>query len=174
MTAIALRPTVRPWWRWLLTAAALPPSGLAANIVVGRIDSTSSAVLGGLIAGAGIGVGQWLLLRRPSWIPATALGMAAGLAAGAAVVDYRTDRPSLAVMGALTGAGIGLAQSVTMRGARRAAMWTAATAGLWALGWTITAVGGIDVDEQWTNFGAYGAISVAFLQSLFVRKVVAA
>jgi hypothetical protein len=172
MTAVARRSTVRPWWRWLATAAALPPAGYLAHLAAGRVDSVPSALLGGAIAGAGIGLGQWLLLRRRGWIPATAIGMSAGLVAGAALVDYRTDRPSLAVMGALTGLGIGLAQGVVMPDTRRATAWALATAGLWAVGWTVTASLGIDVDEQWTNFGAYGAITVAFLQSLVVRTAV--
>jgi uncharacterized membrane protein (UPF0136 family) len=170
---VVLRSPVRPWWRWLYTAAALPPAGLLAHVVAGRVDSVPSALAGGVIAGAGIGLGQWLLLRRRGWVLATALGMGAGLTAGAALVGYRTDRPSLAVMGAITGLGIGLAQGRVMPDPRRSAAWALATAGLWALGWTVTASLGIDVDQQWTNFGAYGAISVALGQSTFVRKAVA-
>jgi hypothetical protein len=33
-------------------------------------------------------------------------------------------------------------------------------AGLWALGWTITAAAGVDVEAQYTVFGASGAIVV--------------
>ena len=40
-----------------------------------------------------------------TWIPATAVGLGAGLAAGAALVSYRTDITSLALMGAVSGLG---------------------------------------------------------------------
>ena len=53
----------------------------------------SAAVLNGVIAGAGIGAAQWALLRRRDvgvdWIAATAVGLGAGLAVGAALVSYR-------------------------------------------------------------------------------------
>ena len=43
--------------------------------------------------------------------------------------------------------------------------WSAATAALWAVGWTVTTAGGIGVEEQFVVFGASGAITFAFLQS---------
>ena len=109
----------RPWWQWLLTALAFPPAGLIAHLVAGRVDSVPAAVLNGVIAGAGIGAAQWALLRHRevalTWIPATAAGLGAGLAVGAALVSYRTDITSLALMGAISGLGVGIAQGVTLR-----------------------------------------------------------
>jgi hypothetical protein len=162
----------RPWWRWLLTALAFPPSGYIAHLVAGRVDSVPAAALNGLIAGTGIGTAQWALLRRrnisPLWIAATALGLGTGLAAGAALVSYRTDISSLALMGAASGLAVGIAQGATLSTTRRALGWIAATTGLFALGWTITTAGGIDVSQQWAVFGLYGCTTLAFLQSMFV------
>lgn len=170
------RRTFRPWWRWLLTALAFPPAGLIAHVVAGRVDSMSSAVLNGVIVGAGIGGAQWALLRHRdvsgAWIAATAVGMGAGLAAGATLVDYRTDITSLALMGAVTGLGVGIAQGATLASATRAVGWSAATAALFALGWTVTTAGGIDVSQQWAVFGAYGCTTLALLQSTFVGAFV--
>ena len=149
----------RPWWRWMLTALAFP-SGLIAHLIAGPVDDVPAAVIGGAIAGVGIGAAQWALLRhrgiKVSWIPASAAGLAAGLAVGSAVVDYRTDITSLAVMGFFSGLGMGLAQGVTL-GNARALPWAGATAALWALGWVITTAGGIDVDEQWVTSGSTAA-----------------
>jgi hypothetical protein len=165
-----------PWWPWLLTALAFPPSGLIAHAVAGPVDSLTSAAVGGAVAGAGVGAAQWAVLRRryPSlaWIPATAVGMGAGLAVGAALVSYRIDRPSLAVMGAFSGLGIGLAQAATTRRPLRALVWGAGTAALFAVGWTITASAGIDVERQWPVFGLSGCLTVAFLQSFVIRSFV--
>ena len=171
------RRSFRPTWRWLIVAAAFPPAGYLGHLVAGRVDAVPSALLGGAITGAGIGAVQWILLRRRGvdlrGVAATAAGMAAGLAAGAAAVNDRTDRPSLAVMGAVTGACVGIAQGVATRMGSRALLWALATSALTALGWTVTATGGIDVDQQWTTFGAYGAITFAFLQSTIVDRFVA-
>jgi hypothetical protein len=172
------RRSFRPWWRWLLTALAFPPSGYIAHLVAGRVDSVPAAVLNGIIAGAGIGAAQWALLRHRNisamWIVATAGGFGAGLAAGAALVSYRTDIASLALMGAVTGLAVGVAQGAHLETTQRAIGWAAATAVLFALGWTITTAGGIDVSQQWAVFGAYGCTTLAFLQSMIVGNVVPA
>ena len=166
----------RPWYWWLLTALAFPPAGYIANLVAGRVDSTSAAMLGGLLAGAGIGTAQWALLRHrgvsPTWVPATAVGLGAGLAAGAALVSYRTDISSLAVMGAVSGLAVGVAQGAMLGTTRRLLLWSATTAALWAAGWTVTTAGGISVDQQFVVFGAYGATALALVQSLAVGTLV--
>ena len=170
------RPSFRPWWRWLLTALAFPPAGLLAHVVAGRVDSISAAVLNGVIAGAGIGAAQWALLRHRdvsrAWVPATAVGLGAGLAVGAALVSYRTDITSLALMGAVSGLGVGIAQGATFGDAKRTLGWSVATTALFALGWTITTAGGIDVSQQWAVFGLYGCTTLAFLQSLILDTFV--
>ena len=162
----------------MLTALAFPPSGLIAHLAAGRVDSVSSAALNGVITGAGIGAAQWALLRHRdvsvAWIAATAAGLATGLAVGAALVSYRTDITSLAVMGAVSGLGVGIAQGATFGDAKRILGWSVTTAALFALGWTITTAGGIDVDQQWAVFGAYGCATLAFLQSTFIGKFVPA
>jgi hypothetical protein len=168
----------RPWWRWLLTALAFPPAGLVAHAIVGPVDSASSAILAGLVAGAGIGTVQWVLLRHRGvgvgWVPATAVGLSAGLAVGASIVSFRTDVTSLAVMGAVSGLGMGGAQGAMLRDAKRMLVWSLATAALWALGWPITVAFGIDVEEQWVNFGASGCLTFAFLQSMIIGAFVPA
>ena len=173
-----VRYSFRPWYRWLLTALAFPPSGYIAHFVVGRVDSVPAAALNGVIAGTGIGAAQWALLRHrgvsPVWVVATAMGLGAGLAAGAALVSYETDITSLAIMGAVSGLGVGIAQGATLRNATRLLGWSAVNAALWALGWTITTAGGIDVGQQWAVFGAYGCLTLAFLQSTIVGAFVPA
>ena len=168
----------RPWWRWLLVALAVPVAGLIGHLVAGRVDSVSAAVVGGVVTGAGLGAAQWALLRQRGisvrWIPATAAGLAAGLAVGAALVSYRTDITSLVVMGALSGLGVGIAQGAMLGSTKRMLGWTAATAALWAVGWATTTAGGISVDQQFVVFGAYGAIASTFLQSIIIGAFIPA
>jgi hypothetical protein len=173
-----VRYSFRPWYKWLLTALAFPPSGYVAHLVAGRVDSVPAAVLNGVIAGTGIGAAQWALLRRrgvsPVWILATAIGLGVGLATGAELVSFKTDITSLATMGAVCGLAVGIAQGATLRNATRMLGWTAVNAALWALGWTVTTAGGIDVSQQWAVFGAYGCFTLAFLQSTVIGAFVPA
>jgi len=128
-----------------------------------------TAVAGGLIAGAILGAAEWFVLRRWVswlWIPATSVGMAVGLAAGAALVDYGTDRADVVLIGAVTGLGVGVLQTLVL--ARHqipdAWWWAVANPPAWALGWLVTSyVISTNVKEQFTNFGAGGAIVYGLL-----------
>ena len=93
---------------------------------------------------------------------ATAAGLAAGLAAGAACVGYRTDTTSLVVLGAISGAAVGVAQalSIPMRLIDRV-LWAVSTPVLWAGGWLITSQVIVDADRQHAVFGSSGALAVS-------------
>jgi hypothetical protein len=167
---------VRTWLTWTAGFLAFPLAGLAGTAVVGRVDSPVAALVGGAVAGLGIGLGQTLASRGRldinRWVPATGLGMGLGLLLGAAVVGYRTSLPDLALMGALTGFVLGPAQALALpRGTSMRWAWAAAMPALWALGWATTTVGGIAVDEQFTVFGAYGAITFSALSGLLLLRL---
>ena len=98
--------------------------------------------------------------------------MGLGLLLGAATVDYRTSLADLALMGALTGLVLGVAQTLALpRHTYRRWAWAAALPLLWALGWTATTLGGIAVDEQFTVFGAYGAVTFSALSGLLLHRL---
>lgn len=172
-------PPRRSFWRtWVIWTAgflAFPLAGVAGTAVAGRVDSPLSALTGGAVAGLVIGAAQALLSRRRldprRWIPATTIAMGLGLLLGASVVGYRTSLPALAVMGAVTGVMLGLAQAAALPRAvgRRRWMWAAAMPALWALGWTVTTLGGIDVAQQFTVFGAYGALTFSVLSGILLH-----
>ena len=170
---------VKAWLLWTAGFLAFPIAGILAEALTGRINDFGSALIGGMVAGAVIGTGQWLVARRlldaQTWIPATALAMGIGLAVGAWVVGYGTSLGELALMGAITGIPLGLAQAYLLRDrVANAWVWAAAMPLLWALGWTITTVGGIDVDQQWAVFGAYGAITFMALSGVLLDRLRAA
>jgi hypothetical protein len=171
----ASRPSfLRSWLIWTAGFLAFPVAGLAGTAVAGRVDSPLSALIGGAVAGLVIGIGQTLVSRRRldprRWIPATAVGMGVGLLLGAAAVGYRTSLASLAVMGAVTGVALGVAQAAALPGhARHRWAWAAAMPVLWGLGWSVTTVGGIDVGQQFTNFGAYGAVTFSALSGVLLH-----
>ena len=162
-----------PIWAWpLAVLVGFPIGGLIANVVVGPINSIAAALAGGLIAGAVVGAAQWLALRQLVpwiWIVATSIGMAVGLALGAALVDYGVSRADLVLMGAVTGLGVGALQALVLarQGIRGSAWWAVATPLAWALAWFVASyVLSSNVDEQFTNFGASGALLYGLLTSL--------
>src|SRR3954463_8631481 len=170
---------VRTWLIWTAGFLAFPLAGLAGTAVAGRVDDPIAALLGGAVAGLVIGAGQTLASRTRldirTWVPATAVGMGAGLLLGAVVVGYGTSLGDLALMGALTGAVLGPAQALALpRGTHLRWLWAVAMPPLWALGWTITTLGGIAVEEQFTVFGAFGAVTFSALSGLLLLLLVPA
>jgi len=169
----------RTWLLWTAGFLAFPIAGVAGTAVAGRVDGPVAALLGGVVAGLVLGVGQALASRRRldprRWIPATGAGMGIGLLLGAAVVDYGTSLADLAMMGALTGLALGPAQALGLpRQSRQRWLWAAAMPALWALGWTVTTLGQIHVEEQFTIFGAYGALTFSALSGVLLHVLLPA
>ena len=167
-----------PGWVWVAVAFAFPVAGYVGGAVSGPVDDVGAALVGGALTGAGLGAVQWWAakgsLGRPAaWIGASAVGYALGLAAGAAVVGYDTDLGSLVIMGLVSGAVLGAAEAVTLarQGDRRlAAAWGAAMPVLFALGWAATTAIGVSVDDQFTVFGAAGALLFMLLSGLVLAR----
>ena len=161
---------------WIgLALAAFPLAGYAGWGVSGHIDAVGPALIGGAITGAGIGLVQWLFLRKDlgmspiPWIAATSVALAGGLAIGAAVVGYETTAGQLAIMGAISGAPVGIAQGILLRS--RFSLWHAwmvAMPLMFAIGWVVTESAGIDVANQFTVFGASGSIVFGLLSGLLM------
>lgn len=171
---------VKGWLLWTAAFVSFPIAGIAAGLAVGRINDAIAALVGGLIAGAVIGFGQWLAARRLlgdplAWIAATAAAMGIGLLAGAWAVGYGTSVGELALMGAITGVPVGAVQAFLLRGrVARSWVWAAAMPLLWALGWAVTTAAGIGVDRQYAVFGAFGAITFMALSGVVLDRLRAA
>ena len=171
-------PLVYPGWRWAWVALAFPIAGLIGRAISGPVDEPVAALVGGVLTGAGLGAVQWLVEKETFgdgrvWIATSALGYGVGLVAGAAIVGYDTDIGSLAAMGAITGLILGAAQglALTWQGRRRLALaWSAAMPLLLGLGWIASTAIGVDVDKQFTVFGAMGAIGFTLLSGLVLAR----
>jgi hypothetical protein len=171
--AAATTTTPRIIGRWMISFAGFPLGGFLAMILTGPVDSTRSALAGGLVTGAVLGLVQAWALRLDrrqlaAWTLATAFGLAAGLTLGASIVDFGTGMGDLALQGAVTGAVVGLAQAVVLRSRAGdvALAWPMYLAATYALGWVITTAGGIAVEDQFTTFGSFGALAAALLTSV--------
>jgi hypothetical protein len=168
-----------PGWRWALLVLAIPIVGLVGWAIGGHVDGVGPALLGGAITGAGLGAALWFAANGVfgdwrAWVGVSAVAYGLGLAAGAALVDYGTELGSLAAMGAVTGVILGAGQGavLAMQEDRRqlAIAWGAGMPVLLAIGWSVTTLGGIDVDEQFTIFGAFGAIVFTLLSGLLFAR----
>lgn len=168
--------STRRWARWTATFVGFPLAGVVARGAVGNIDSLSAAALGGLVGGLTLGtlqatIGGLARGQRIRWVLGTGAGLAVGLTAGAAAIDYRTDAASLVALGAITGAVVGAAQAASsVMGAADRLRWMLATPVLWAVGWLITANVIVDADRQHAVFGASGALAVSLLSGLLAER----
>ncbi|MET0997388.1 MAG: hypothetical protein ABWX73_01625 [Marmoricola sp.] len=165
--------TARIVGRWMVSFAGFPLGGFAALVLTDPVDSVGHALIGGLVTGAVLGAVQSWALRSDrrqlvAWTAATALGLAVGLALGASLVDFGTTMSALATQGAVTGAVVGLTQAAVLfpRTGAVALVWPFYLAGAYALGWVVTTAGGIAVEDQFTTFGSFGAVTVALLTSV--------
>jgi hypothetical protein len=167
-----------PGWRWMAVWPAFPVAGYIGWKVGGRVDAVAAALVGGAITGAGLAAVEWwagkgALGRPAAWIGAGAVGYAVGLAAGAALVGYETGLGALALMGLVSGAALGAAQGLVLarQGRRGLALpWALAMPALFALGWSVASVTGIGVDDQFTVFGAGGALLFTLLSGLVLAR----
>ena len=167
-----------PQWMWpVAILIGFPVGGYIADLVVNGVDSLATAVVAGVIAGALIGAAEWFALRQWvswTWVAATSVGMSVGLAVGAALVDYGIDRGDLALMGAITGVGVGRLQALVLARHRVAGAlwWALANPPAWALGWFISSyVISRNIEERFPSFGASGALAFALLTWLVLAFV---
>ena len=118
--------------------------------------------------------GPFRLVDLRTWLIWTAGFLAFPLAglAGTAVAGRADDPIAALVGGAVTGLVLGPAQALALpRTTRSRWAWAAAMPALWALGWTVTTLGGISVEDQFTVFGAYGAVTFSALSGLLLHAL---
>lgn len=159
--------------RWMVSFVGFPLGGLTAMILSGPVDTPLTAIIGGLLTGTVLGAAQALAMRFDrrdllTWVLATAGGLATGLAVGASVVDFQTGLGDLVVQGAISGLAVGAAQALALARLTGpvAFLWPAYLAAAWAIGWVVTTAVGVQVEEQFTVFGAAGAVTVSLLTAV--------
>ena len=87
-------------------------------------------------------------------------------------MSYQTGLAQLAVQGAVTGLALGIGQGLILRRILPGWEWWApAMPFLWALGWVITIAAQVQVDQQFSNFGALGALAFCLLSGLLLSHL---
>jgi hypothetical protein len=157
---------------WLLTFLGMPIGGGLARLIVGPADTVVRSLLAGALAGAVIGLAQWLMLRQvrpigPVWIAATAAGLGLGFALAQALVGNSMGATEVALRGLICGAVIAALQWLASRDVvPNAWIWSVAVFIGWPLAWTITRAIGVDLSQNWVVFGASGAIVFAIITAV--------
>lgn len=159
--------------RWMVSFVGFPLGGLTAMALSGPVDTTVAAIAGGLLTGTVLGSAQALAMRLDrlyllTWVLATAVGLAIGLAIGASAVDFRTGLGDLVIQGAISGVTVGIAQSLALvrQAGLVALLWPVYLGVAWSIGWFVTTAVGVQVEEQFTVFGAAGAVTVTLLTAV--------
>ncbi len=162
-------------WRWLPTIVGYPLGGLLAIQFFSTTDGPLAAAAGGLLAGAVLGLVQWLALRPrvgAVWIAVTSGGIAIGAAVGTAVTAGATSAPALVLYGAVAGAFLGLAQGLALRVSWwRALVWLATISITWSIAWFISAAVIVDEARGFITFGLSGAAVVTLVGAFVLRAL---
>jgi hypothetical protein len=162
---------------WIVAFLGFPLGGSASHLLVGPVADIPRAALAGLVTGAVIGLAQWLILQQVIslngvWVLATALGMAVGLAAGTAITGTSTEGNTLLIRAAMTGLAIGVAQWLVLRTLIPNSGWWIAIIPIgWTIGWFVTRAVGVDMSQQWSVFGASGAITFQVITLLALWRL---
>lgn len=162
----------RFWAGWGLAFVGFPLGGVVAQALTGGVATPAEGLLAGAATGAVVRAAQWLVLSRrlplsPWWVVATSAGMAAGLALSTQLLGTETVGNALPLRGLVTGASIGLAQMLVLRGLTdRAPLWGLVVALGWPLGWLTTRAVGVELAPQFAVFGSTGAWVFQFLTGL--------
>ncbi len=161
------------WGKWGLAFLGFPLGGLAAQALVGGVETTVAGAIGGAATGSVIGAAQWLALRPRlgspyAWVAATSMGMASGLALGVALSGIETVGSVLLLRGAVTGLAIGVAQWLVLRQhyPAEAIAWIPTVAACWSLSWAVTRSVGVDLTPDFSVFGSTGAWAFQLLTGL--------
>src|SRR4030095_9071345 len=157
----------RFWLFWGLAFLGFPIAGVLANIV-GSVTTGGRAIIAGAIAGATLGLIQWLVLKAQLpllpgwWIAATSAGFAIGLAISTALLGHATAGNELLWRAGITGLCIGVAQCIVFQRVLplpQSVIWVGIVSLSWALGWFVTRSAGIDLSPTRAVFGATGALT---------------
>jgi hypothetical protein len=159
----------RDYGKWLLVVLAYPVAGALGRLIANPADGFAFAFVTAGVAGAILGAAQWLALGRHAspalWIGATALGLGASFVVVQAL--GATTSSSAALIGAVTGLGVGAAQSL-VRADRipSPVLWTATMGVAWSIGWIVTTSIGVQAEAGWPVVGLSGAIVAQVLSGL--------
>jgi hypothetical protein len=147
--------------KWLAVFLAYPIAGLLGRLIANPADGLPFAFITAAVAGAILGFAQWIALGRHEsaayWVAATAVGLGVSFVIVQAL--GATSSAAAPVIGAMTGVGVGIAQSL-VRSDRMpsAAVWIVTMGVAWCIAWVVTTSIGVQAEAGWPVVGVSGAL----------------
>jgi hypothetical protein len=159
---------------WLAVFLAYPLAGGLGRLIANPADGLVFAFVTAAVAGAILGAAQWLALgRQPSpmlWVGATALGLGVSFVIVQAL--GATSSTAAPIIGAITGLGVGTAQSFVRSDRVPAAVIWIPTMGIaWAAAWVVTTSIGVQAEAGWPVVGVSGALVAQVLTGVVIMTL---
>jgi hypothetical protein len=156
---------------WLAVFIAYPIAGGLGRLIANPADGLIFAFVTAAVAGAILGLAQWLALGRhvsvARWVGATALGLGVSFVIVQAV--GATSSTAAPIIGAVTGLGVGIAQSFVRSDRVPAAVIWVPTMGIaWAVAWVVTTSIGVQAEAGWPVVGVSGALVAQILTGVVI------
>jgi hypothetical protein len=159
----------RDYAKWLAVFIAYPIAGALGRLIANPADGFVFAFVTAAVAGAILGIAQWLALGRhisaALWVGATAIGLGVSFVIVQAL--GATTNSAALVIGGVTGLGVGVAQSL-VRSDRMPppAIWIPTMAVAWAIAWVVTTSIGVQANAGWPVVGVSGALAAQLLSGI--------
>jgi hypothetical protein len=164
----------RDYAKWLAVFLAYPIAGFLGRLLANPADGFIFAFIAAAVAGAILGLAQWLALGRHvsslRWVGATAVGLGVSFVVAQAL--GATSSAAAPVIGAVTGLGVGLAQSfVRSERMPSAAAWIPTMGIAWAIAWVVTTSIGVQAEAGWPVVGVSGALVAQALTGIVLMTL---
>jgi hypothetical protein len=166
--------SVRDYAKWIAVFLAYPIAGFLGRLIANPADGLVFAFITAAVAGVILGLAQWLALGRHDsavrWVGATALGLGVSFVIVQAV--GATNNSAALVIGAVTGLGVGVAQSF-LRSDRMPSpvVWIPTMGVAWAIAWVVTTSIGVQANAGWPVVGVSGALVAQLLTGVVLMTV---
>jgi len=164
----------RDYAKWLAVFLAYPIAGSLGRVLANPADGFVFAFITAAVAGAILGLAQWLALGRQvaalRWIGATAIGLGVSFVVVQAL--GATSNSAALVIGAVTGLGVGVAQSFVRSDQMPSpAVWIPTMGVAWAIAWLVTTSIGVQASAGWPVVGVSGAIAAQVLSGIVLMTM---
>jgi hypothetical protein len=163
----------RDYLKWVAVFLAYPIAGFLGRLIANPADGLVFAFITAAVAGAIIGAAQWFVLGRDisavRWIGATAVGLGVSFAIVQAL--GATNNAAAPVIGAVTGLGVGVAQSMVRAHRIPAAVWIPTMGVAWAIAWVVTTSIGVQANAGWPVVGVSGALVAQLLSGVVLMTM---